>query len=230
MQWLPSKTVFYYISLENDKLSSIAWNILKYKILLKSWLWITWFFISPYAETRIYKSAPVKPDLNGQTLFLQSDPYFKWLQGLTYRNKITVTHPLPPQQMKLKRCNTHYTILNFTTVLLPFSGWNRYMHIRPMKHTKWEHFYTGKQPLLTLVKVTLLTPISSTNILSRPTGPRELFTILAIADAAVTEYMKEVNKKKFYLPSFRMILRFQVCKKQCQEPTDREFDKWSNLA
>lgn len=55
-----------------------------------------------------------------------------------------------------------------------------------MKHIKGKHFHTGIQVLLTF-KVMLLTPISSTNILSRPTGPRELFTILAIADAAVTE-------------------------------------------
>ena len=33
----------------------------------------------------------------------------------------------------------------------------------------------------------ILTPTSSTSILSRPTGPRELFTILATANAAVTE-------------------------------------------
>jgi hypothetical protein len=33
-----------------------------------------------------------------------------------------------------------------------------------------------------------LTPISSTNILSKPTGPKELFTILAIEAAARTIY------------------------------------------
>lgn len=38
------------------------------------------FVISPNVEIRIYKSAPVKLDLNGETHFLQSDQYFKWLQ------------------------------------------------------------------------------------------------------------------------------------------------------
>jgi hypothetical protein len=33
---------------------------------------------------------------------------------------------------------------------------------------------------------TIHTPISSTNILSRPTGPKELFTILAMEQAAIT--------------------------------------------
>jgi hypothetical protein len=36
--------------------------------------------------------------------------------------------------------------------------------------------------------------MSSTNILSKPTGPRELFTILAIEAAAMT-----VNTKKMFL-------------------------------
>lgn len=37
-----------------------------------------------------------------------------------------------------------------------------------------------------------LTPMSSTNILSRPTGPRELFTMLAIDAAAMTA---QITKK-----------------------------------
>ena len=33
----------------------------------------------------------------------------------------------------------------------------------------------------------LLTPISSTNILSKPTGPNELFTMFAMEQAAITK-------------------------------------------
>lgn len=36
------------------------------------------------------------------------------------------------------------------------------------------------------IDIILLTPISSTNILSKPTGPNELLTIFAIAFAAIT--------------------------------------------
>jgi hypothetical protein len=43
---------------------------------------------------------------------------------------------------------------------------------------------------------TIHTPISSTNILSRPTGPKELFTMLAIEQAAITEKKK---KERFLL-------------------------------
>lgn len=40
--------------------------------------------------------------------------------------------------------------------------------------------------LLNEKKFILLTPISSTNILSKPTGPKELLTMLAIDEAAST--------------------------------------------
>lgn len=48
--------------------------------------------------------------------------------------------------MKLKRCNTHYTIFNFTqfSYLSQNHRKNRHMHIRSMKHIKWKHFYTYK--------------------------------------------------------------------------------------
>jgi hypothetical protein len=39
-------------------------------------------------------------------------------------------------------------------------------------------------------KMNKLTPISSTNILSKPTGPRELLTILAMEAAARTTSIK----------------------------------------
>lgn len=41
-------------------------------------------------------------------------------------------------------------------------------------------------------KEDLLTPMSSTSILSKPTGPSELFTILAIEAAAVTVSTKQI--------------------------------------
>lgn len=48
----------------------------------------------------------------------------------------------------------------------------------------------------------VLTPMSSTNILSRPTGPRELLTMLAIDAAAMTAQIKYdavINKLTSYL-------------------------------
>ena len=43
---------------------------------------------------------------------------------------------------------------------------------------------------------TIHTPISSTSILSRPTGPKELFTILAMEQAAITGTKKEAHCEK----------------------------------
>lgn len=40
------------------------------------------------------------------------------------------------------------------------------------------------------------TPTSSTSILSRPTGPNELFIMLAIADAAITERIYNLHLAK----------------------------------
>jgi len=47
---------------------------------------------------------------------------------------------------------------------------------------------------------TIHTPISSTNILSRPTGPNELFTMLAMEQAAITGTKKKrCTMKKVYI-------------------------------
>ena len=52
-------------------------------------------------------------------------------------------------------------------------------------------------------KKKLLTPTSSTNILSRPTGPREVLTILATDRAAITEKKIENN---FWMHSIIVVL------------------------
>jgi len=58
-------------------------------------------------------------------------------------------------------------------------------------HSTPNLFYTQcKQTIHTIIKLTSFvintSPISSTSILSRPTGPKDVLTILATANAAVT--------------------------------------------
>lgn len=45
--------------------------------------------------------------------------------------------------------------------------------------------------------------MSSTSILSRPTGPRELFTMLAIADAAITAIEKKYRQCLIFISNTR---------------------------
>lgn len=66
------------------------------------------------------------------------------------------------------------------------------------------------------IQLNTLTPMSSTNILSRPTGPRELLTMLAMDDAAMTEQKKKktlshLSSLTNYLYSIRLLCNNIFC-------------------
>ena len=60
------------------------------------------------------------------------------------------------------------------------------LQCKDIKCCHWTHKIVYSQNI-SMVTVGKLTPTSSTNILSRPTGPKLLFTMLAMDDAAITE-------------------------------------------
>lgn len=62
--------------------------------------------------------------------------------------------------------------------------------------------------VMILLDVTL-TPMSSTNILSRPTGPRELLTMLAMDDAAMT-----AKQRRLLLATLKHLLYGHTCYNQ----------------
>lgn len=70
------------------------------------------------------------------------------------------------------------------------------------------------------------TPMSSTNILSRPTGPRELLTMLAIAAAAMTAKIREVYEvmrlKRILLPCLYSVILFSVVHSNLTTPSDHD--------
>ena len=69
------------------------------------------------------------------------------------------------------------------------SGWSlhRWWWSRPViKNTLFKMSDHLKQSIKYIFRILNVTPMSSTNILSRPTGPSELLTMFAMEDAAMT--------------------------------------------
>lgn len=60
---------------------------------------------------------------------------------------------------------------------------------------------SSKRKIVAPSFVTVTSPISSTNILSNPTGPSELLTMLAIEEAAITGWWKQKQNEEL-TPTF----------------------------
>lgn len=73
---------------------------------------------------------------------------------------------------------------------------------------------SNKRKIVAPSFVTVTSPISSTNILSNPTGPKELLTMLAIDDAAMTKSKERIAKLRssIRLPHQKLFqLHFFLC-------------------